>query len=100
MPLLKGSVVGRQSVLAMPNGKPVGNTIGRAENLVVLLSDRIANGDAFPGERVVRLPRRLCRVQRWETIDSMLRRLQAWSWGDPWWPLSSKEPVYRLPIEE
>ena len=100
MPLLKGSVVGRLAVLARPNGQVIGNTIGRADRLDVLLSDRKANGEAFEGERVVRLPRRFSRPREWENLDAMLRRLQAWSWGDPWWPLSSKEPVYRLPIEE
>ncbi len=28
------------------------------------LADRVANGDAFPGERVVRLPRRFFRANR------------------------------------
>lgn len=32
--------------------------------LPMLLSDRIANGEAFPGERVVRLPRRFARMDR------------------------------------
>lgn len=53
MSLQRGPVVGRLLVLARPDGKPVCNTVGRGENLAVLLSDRVANGEAFAGERVV-----------------------------------------------
>ena len=36
-------------------------TLGRMERVRVLGSDRAANGDAFDGERPVRLPRRFSR---------------------------------------
>ena len=35
-----------------------------AANMRTLLSDRVANGCAFPGEHVVRYPRRLARLLR------------------------------------
>lgn len=55
----------RLSVLAFPSRSGVGLTsvLGCLEVGVApfLLSDRRENGDAFPDERVVRLPRRLAR---------------------------------------
>lgn len=41
--------------------------------LPLLLSDRIANGEAFPGEHVVRLPRRFSRCFTVDAIDAALR---------------------------
>lgn len=50
----------RTSIIAAPGVGYVG-FIGRHEDAVALVSDRIANGEAFPGERPVRLPRSYAR---------------------------------------
>lgn len=54
----------RWSVLAFPSKDGAGGivasgTLMAADRAAVLLSDRVANEHAFPGERVVRLPRRV-----------------------------------------
>ena len=62
----------RLSILSAPACRVVGGAWlnGAAPNgLPMLLSDRIANGESFEGERVVRLPRRFTRLIR--------------QWGEP-----------------
>lgn len=54
----------RQTILAASidgRGTVVLGTLGATPTL---LADRVANGHAFPGERLVRLPRRLSRDRR------------------------------------
>lgn len=53
-----------RTILAAPGVGMVFGTFGYG---AMLLDDRIADGYAFPGERVVRLPRRFVRYrhQRW-----------------------------------
>lgn len=47
------------------NGWELVSPIWRRETLYLSASDRRANGEAFPGECVIRLPRRFCRPQAW-----------------------------------
>ena len=58
-------------ILAAPG---VGMIHGSYGSDQVTLSDRRANGEAFPGERVVRVPRRAVRTyhQRWLLEGSLL----------------------------
>lgn len=58
----------RKAILASGTGKVVTDAWDNGADpkaLPTLLSDRIANGEAFDGERVVRLPRRFSRM--WPT---------------------------------
>ena len=73
---------GRYSLLVAGDGQPVSNGIGTHENLVALLRDREANGEALPRERVVRLPRRLCRQRPWERWQEVVDRLVRWANGN------------------
>lgn len=50
----------RYSILATENGEPVINSVDYHHTAQMFLSDRIANKEAFPGEKVVRLPRKMC----------------------------------------
>jgi hypothetical protein len=90
---------GRYAVLADSSGRTVINGVGAYENLARMLDDRKANGEALPGEHVVRLPRRMCRRRPWEDFWAMIARLNRWTTGNPFWPLDNEEPR-RLPIEE
>jgi len=58
-----------RTILAAPGIGMVHGTFGAG---AMLLGDRIANGDAFPGEFVVRVPRRFVR-------DRHQRYLMSWS---------------------
>ena len=49
-------------------------------SLRVLLADRVANGEAFPGEHVIRLPRRVMRAFRAEA-----GRAPLFGVAFPWW---------------
>jgi hypothetical protein len=48
----------RKAILWAPKVGQVSGTAGEIGRMRMLLADRIANGEAFPGEIVVRLPRR------------------------------------------
>lgn len=53
-----------RTILAAPSVGAVAGSFGYGQ---MMLDDRIANGHAFPGEHVVRVPRRFVRYrhQRW-----------------------------------
>jgi hypothetical protein len=59
----------------------------------------------YPGEAVVRLPRRLCKLPYGRSVsyDFDLRAIQIqlnrWALDMPFWPLDN-DPPQRLPIEE
>jgi hypothetical protein len=62
----------RQSIIAgymSPGFRMVWGTLGTVEKNRVLLDDRKANGETFPREQVVRLPRRVrvvrCNHSHW-----------------------------------
>ena len=57
----------KQTILVAPGIGYVWGTLGATETLLL---DRIANGDSFPGEMLVRLPRGEWR----QGIDGRLRR--------------------------
>jgi len=47
--------------------------------LPMLLEDRVANGEAFEGERVVRLPRRFSRMHAYERAIALGRGPVCWA---------------------
>lgn len=51
----------RVSILVTGRGERVIAPAAGHERQRMLVSDRVANGEAFDGEHVVRLPRRVCR---------------------------------------
>ena len=64
--------IGRVSIVVSGH-KVVGGLIGQAREVTMALSDREANGEAFPNERIVRLPRRMCRVLPTGAFLSLVR---------------------------
>lgn len=68
----------RLSALVSGDGRFV-NAYGAADKLAILLSDRVANGEALPGEQVARLPRSVTRyLRRWGFYSSaQIKRLLA-----------------------
>lgn len=48
----------RISIIVSKKGEPVMGCNATTDKLRTLVSDRAANGEGFPGEQVVRLPRR------------------------------------------
>lgn len=63
----------RVSCIAVPGYGPLFGTFGwPIEDLKVLLSDRAANGESFPQEFIVRLPRNYYRRQRvWQLAQTV-----------------------------
>lgn len=51
----------RTSVIVAPKYGVISGRTYRTERARMLVSDRLADGEAYPGETVARLPRRLCR---------------------------------------
>jgi len=72
----------RGAMIIQTNGRPVGG-VGHTRPLREMVADRVANGEASPGETVVRLPRRMTRLQRWENEDAMWSRLERWCRARP-----------------
>ena len=71
----------RMAMLAAPGVGPILGTVSLGvgtgiHGLRMLAFDRAENGDAFPGERVVRLPRGLSRRRAWETPGAALARVR------------------------
>lgn len=50
---------GERSIVVAPGIGRVLGMVGGPKDLALWISDRKANGDGFPGEYVVRLPRRM-----------------------------------------
>ena len=61
-----------RQILAAPKVGMILGTYGYHGSLAVLLADRVANGHAFKGERVVRLPRRFVNTpfKRWQVAHN------------------------------
>lgn len=55
----------RCAVLVAPGVGYLVGTFSTAADLKVFHSDRKANGEAWPGERLVRVPRRIGNFSRW-----------------------------------
>ncbi|RTL23238.1 MAG: hypothetical protein EKK55_13535 [Rhodocyclaceae bacterium] len=66
----------RYSVIAT-GSLVVWNSAGLHKPVDLMRRDRAADDVGFPGERTVRLPRRLCRPAKCESRDAVLRRLNA-----------------------
>ena len=69
----------RMSILAAPGIGWVINTQGLHNKMALLLYDRQQNGDSFPGEHVVRFPRRI-RVNEFFFVNNgpYFRKKQKW----------------------
>ena len=70
----------RFSILAIKDGTPVINSVDYHHAAQMFLSDRIANNQTFFGEKVVRLPRKMCNpIKKWETGSQIIARLKQWT---------------------
>ena len=69
----------RFSILAVKDGTPVINSVDYHHAAQMFLSDRVANKEAFPGEKIFRLPRKMCQTKSWHTISQIISRLNQWS---------------------
>ena len=58
----------RLAIIVAPKVGRISGCAETTKGLLVDVSDRIANGDAFPGEYVVRIPRRFTKTdhQQWQ----------------------------------
>jgi hypothetical protein len=68
----------RFSILADKNGRPIINSADYHHAAQMFLNDRFENKESFPGERVVRLPRKLCSSKFWER-SAIISRLNQWT---------------------
>jgi hypothetical protein len=72
--------LGRVVILVAEDGTVVGGILGEAREVAGLARDRVANGEAFPGERPIRLPRRMTRP-RWRDLKvDKLAALRDWTY--------------------
>jgi hypothetical protein len=60
--MLRGVAVSRATIVVADGGIVVASLCGPVDRLRVWIADRRANGEAFPGERIVRLPRKRRRL--------------------------------------
>ncbi len=70
----------RISIAVYGNGQAVGNLAAPHSEVAMRVSDRIANGEAFDGERPVRLPRRMTRPMKRESFWRVVERIARWTW--------------------
>lgn len=71
----------RLAILSAPTCPVVTGAWGNGAHpraLPMLANDRAANGEAFPGERVVRLPRRFSRLYPFQVAEILGRYTPAW----------------------
>lgn len=79
----------RVALMVTGDGLPIMGVTGGVKELRFLALDRVANGDAFNGERVVRLPRRLSRhhLISYQVVWDLARH----HWPD--WAFSHADPT-------